>query len=63
MPSSRRDWLRGDEFEIGLRRSGDCFRAAEAELRQHGYAEPERLVEIVHVALEDSLDELDEALD
>ena len=39
-----------------------AIRAAEAELRHHGYADAERSAEILHVALEDALDEPDEAI-
>jgi hypothetical protein len=34
-----------------------AIRQAEAELREHDYADPTRAIEVLHVALEDALDE------
>ena len=38
-----------------------AIRLAEAELREHGYDDPERATEILHVALEDGLDQAEQA--
>lgn len=38
-----------------------AVRAAEALLAAHGYHEPEDAIEVLHVALEDALDDTDDA--
>jgi len=33
-----------------------CIRVVEQELQEHGYDDPERSLEVLHVALEESMD-------